>query len=461
MAEINQKIFKAYDIRGVYPTELDENAVSTITKAIFTFFSRDMHKTNLRLVVGCDMRVSSPSLVEVVKKILVESGAEVIDIGLVSTPTFYFAVTHYGYDGGIQVSASHNPKEYNGLKFTKNTPQGLIKIGKSTGMEEIKKLVQNKQFITSGTPGKVTKLENVITDEVAKTFQTLRPEEIKPLKVVADAANAMGATYLDALFKKLSCNLIRMNFELDGTFPAHQPDPLQFDTLIELQKRVISEKADLGIAPDGDGDRVFFIDEKGQVIPASVITALVIREMLKKFPGEKVAFDIRSTWTPIKAAKDNGGTYVITNVGHAFITETMHKEHVLFAGESSGHYFFRQTGGGESALYVILTVLSVMSQENKPISEIIKPLYGSVESGEINFKLDNVEVVKAKLEFIQEIYKDGEVSLLDGLSVEYPEWRFNLRASNTEPLLRLNIEGKSKDIVDEKKQKLMQLIQVA
>jgi phosphomannomutase len=456
---INPKIFKAYDIRGIYPTEIDEAVIYAITRAFYAYFSQQLGKKNLQVVVGGDMRLSTPVLSEQVKKALVDSGAEVIDIGLVSTPTFYFAVRHYNYDAGIQISASHNPKDYNGLKSVINTPEGLVKIGKNTGMAEVQKLANEGNFETPASGrGKITKKENVLAEDVANAIDVIKPGEIKPLTVVADAANAMGATYLDALFEKLPCKLIRMNFELDGTFPAHQADPLQFETLKDLQKRVVDEKADLGIAPDGDGDRVFFIDERGGVVPAAITTAIIIRELLKKYPGEKMGFDTRYIWSPLKATKDNGGVAVITQVGHALITETMHKENLFYAGESSGHNYWRFAGGAESSIAVVITLLDTLSKENKKMSEIVKEISASYESGEVNFKLDNSEEARKKLELFKEIFKDGKISTIDGLSVDYPDWRFNLRVSNTEPLIRLNIESKTKELTEEKKSELSKLI---
>lgn len=452
---ISTQIFKAYDIRAIYPTEMNEESISVITKAIYTFFTQQAGRPNLHIVIGGDMRLSTPSLSKVVKETLVSMGAQVIDVGLVSTPTFYYSVRKLNADCGIQISASHNPKEYNGMKIVRNTPEGLIKIGTTTGMDEIKKMAVENVFPESNTQGSITTDDTILEQEVENSFRIADVGEISALKVVADAANAMGAVYLDAMFKKLNCNLIKMNFDLDGTFPSHQPDPLQFETLRDLQDKVISEKADLGIAPDGDGDRVFFIDEKGVVVPASVITALVARELLKKHPGEKIAFDIRSTMTPKKIVEENGGTAVLTKVGHALITETMHKEDVLFAGESSGHYYFRETGFAESLMPVILIVLTVMTREKKPISEIIEPLKGSIESGEINFKLQSREDTLKAFEKIKNNFNDGQVSELDGISVDYPDWRFSIRSSNTEPLLRLNVEARDKDVLNEKTKALV------
>jgi phosphomannomutase len=455
---INPKIFKAYDIRGIYPTELNEDVVYSVGRALYDFFCKKLQKKNLSIVVGGDMRLSTPSLFEKLKQALVDSGADVIDIGIVSTPTVYFAVRHLNSDAGIQISASHNPKEYNGLKALLNTPVGLIKIGKNTGMDEVKRLAETQEFAAPERPGKIEKKENVLADDVDNAFQVIQPGEIKPLTVVADAANAMGATFLEALFEKLPCKLIKMNFELDGTFPAHQADPLQFDTLKDLQAKVIEEKADLGIAPDGDGDRVFFIDEKGEVIPASITTAIIIRELLKKYPGEKMGFDVRYIWSPMKAAKDNGGIPVITQIGHALITETMQKEHLFYAGESSGHNYWRFAGGAESTIAVILTILDTLSRTGKKISEIVKEVSASFESGEMNFKLENPDEAKKKIDLLKNTFNDGEVSLIDGLSVSYDDWRFNLRASNTEPLIRLNIEAKTKELADEKSNELSKLI---
>lgn len=459
---IDPKIFKAYDIRGIYPTEINEAAVYAIAKAFYTLFSRRLQKKNLTVVVGGDMRLSTPSLSKRIKEALVDSGAEVIDIGLVSTPTFYFAVRHYNYDCGIQISASHNPKEYNGIKSVMNTPEGIVKIGKNTGMDEIQQLVNSGDFDQPSSDknmaGKITKKEGVLEDDVANAFEVIKPGKIKPLTIVADTANAMGSTYLDALFARLPCNLVRMNFKLDGTFPSHQADPLQFDTLKDLQKRVIEEKADLGIAPDGDGDRVFFIDEKGSIIPASITTAIIIKELLKKYPGIKVGFDTRYIWSPLRAAKENSGIPVITKIGHALITETMHKENLFYAGESSGHNYWKFAGGAESSIAVVLTILDALSTGNRTMSQIVEDTRASYESGEVNFKLNTVEEATKKIELLKEAFRDGKISLLDGLSVNYDDWRFNLRASNTEALLRLNVESKTPELTEKKKKELSDIL---
>ncbi|OGH12738.1 MAG: hypothetical protein A2776_02005 [Candidatus Levybacteria bacterium RIFCSPHIGHO2_01_FULL_40_10] len=266
-------IFKSYDIRGIYPKEIDEENIKQIVASIYKFFQDDRREP-LEIVVGTDMRVSSPALTAAAIETLVTLGAKVIDVGVVSTPTFYFAVSHYKYECGLQVTASHNPPEWNGIKFVKRGKNGLVKIGKSTGMDEVKEMVMKNEPIVAVSGGSVTKKIGVLVDEVENALKILDNPEIGRFKVVADPANAMGAQYIEALFEKVPQDLIKMNFELDGTFPAHQPDPLQAKNLVDLQARVLSEKADLGLAPDGDGDRLFFIDEKGQIVPPTIITQL-------------------------------------------------------------------------------------------------------------------------------------------------------------------------------------------
>lgn len=451
---INTGIFKSYDIRGIYPTEINEDTVSQIAKSIYKFIADRKNKVNPTILIGQDMRVSSPSLFEVVKRSLTEAGAKVIDAGLVSTPTFYYGVFSKNYDGGMQISASHNPKEYNGVKIVMNSPQGLIKIGKSTGMEDIKNL--SLEGINPKNPGgEESKLENILDDEVDNAIRICGNPKIAKFKIVADAANAMGALYVDALFKKVPAELIKMNFELDGTFPAHQPDPLQHETLVDLQKKIVEEKADLGLAPDGDGDRHFFIDENGEIVPPSIITSIVAKELLKKHPGETILFDVRYILTPQKIVEENGGKSEVTKVGHAYITEAMHKTGGIFAGESSAHFFFRETGNGESPMPVILTVLSVMTREGKKLSEVAKEMQRSHESGEINFKVSNALEIMQALKFR---YSQGDLSELDGIAISFPDFRFSVRTSNTEPLMRLNLEAYDKEIMENKKIELVGVI---
>ncbi len=456
MDSIDPKIFKAYDIRGIYPDQINEHNIVSIINAIYTFFQKKIGKNQLNIVLAYDMRLSGPQLFAAAKNTLVAAGANVIDAGMLSTPSFYFAASHYGYDCGIQITASHNPKEYNGLKFVINGEEGLIKIGGATGMPEIRDMSIKGVTVETTTPGSITEKTGILEDEVTNALKLFENPDIKNFKIVADPANAMGAQYIEALFKKVPADLIKMNFELDGSFPAHQPDPLNFDNLKDLQKRVLEEKADFGLAPDGDGDRLYFIDEKGQVLPATTITALVARELLKEKPGSTILVDIRYIMGTKKIVQEFGGKTAVTRVGHAFITHEMGQLNGIFAGESSGHFYYQANGNGESQLNTILCILKIMTEEGKPLSEIAKEVQRSHESGEFNFKVTNSADI---LESLKEHYKDGELVTLDGVSVNYPTWRFNVRTSNTEPLLRLNIESFDEKEMEEKRDEIKRLIE--
>ncbi len=450
MTNIDPSIFKAYDIRAVYPTSINEEIISRIARSIYTFFSKKLNKSNPTIVLSHDMRLSSPSLFAHAKDALVSSGAQVIDIGLAATPSMYFAVRHFNYDAGIQISASHNPKEYNGIKMVLRNGDALIKIGRDTGMDEIKRVAMDGSFSKATNIGNSQNNDEVLAIEVKEALETVHPGDIANLKIAADPANAMGVVSLKALFDNLKTNFIPINFVLDGTFPAHQPDPLQHKTLRQLQDKVKSESADLGICTDGDADRVMFIDEKGDIIPATYITALIAGEMLKDNPGEKILVDIRYTRNVENIVSKMGGKVGYTKVGHALITKQVNDENALFAGESSGHYYFRAMGGCESSIRVILYVLRVLAREKKPISEILAEMKTSIESGEYNFELSKDTDAGQLLENVIDKYSDGVLSRLDGIAIDYPDWRFSIRTSNTEPLLRLNVEGKTNDIVSEK-----------
>ena len=451
-----ENIFKSYDIRGTYPDQINEEFAVPIIKAIYKVIS-DQLQTNQPLIiaVGRDMRLSSPAIFKAVSETLVSLGAKVIDLGIVSTPTFYYAVFKKGFDGGVQITASHNPGEYNGIKIVRKSPTGLVKIGGSTGMLDIKNLAMGDLELPEVPGGSLENMEGVVVEEVKNALDIAGNPKLNEYKVVADAANALGALYIEELYKHIPGELVKMNFELDGTFPAHQADPLQKETLVDLQKRVVEEGADLGLAPDGDGDRLFFIDEKGGIIPPSIITAIVAREVLKKHKGATILGDIRYIMTPKKIVEELGGTFVITKVGHSFITEKLHETGGAFAGESSSHYFFKETGNAESQIPMILLILKVMTEEGKKISEIVDGLRRSHESGEFNFKVKNAKEV---MEAMKAEFPEGEVSELDGVSIAHADWRVSLRSSNTEPLLRLNIEVDINGELEERKKIMMDLI---
>lgn len=463
---IDPSIFKAYDIRATYPDKLNEDVVEAVIRAVYTYISQLKNKKDLTIVLGHDMRTHSPSLFARAKETLVKCGAHVIDVGLVPTPTVYFTVKNFQYDAGVMISASHNPKEYNGVKMVQREGDKLVKIGKVTGMAEIKDIALHNKFAEYTNNGTVEDKKDVLTEEITQAYKAIHPGDVSNLKIVADPANAMGIPPLKELFNKngyerVHATFIPINFELDGTFPAHQADPLQHKTLRQLQDKVMEEKADLGICTDGDADRVMFINEKGEIIPATYITALVAAEILKDFPKEKILVDIRYTRNVEHVVKKLGGTVGYTKVGHALITEQLNREGAIFAGESSGHYYFRDMGGCESTMRIILYVLRVLGREKKPISEILKSMETSHESGEYNFELPEGVTAKELTDKIVKEYADGTLSTLDGIAIDYPEWRLSIRTSNTEPLLRLNIEGNSEELVRSKIVELRQKIEAS
>jgi len=455
MVNIDPTIFKAYDIRGLYPQQINEDNFSVIINSIGCFFQEKLKKKQLKVVLGRDMRLSSPSLFKIAKDNLINLGIEILDVGLVSTPTFYFAVLSLAADAGIQISASHNPPDWNGVKFVVRDGRKIIKIARSTGMDIVKEYALKQSYQLSTGKGKVRKIENILDKEVDFAFDFVKPKEIKPFKVVADPANAMGILYLTELFRRLPCSLIKMNFTLDGRFPAHEPNPLIFKNLKSLQEKVVEEKAQLGIAPDGDGDRVFFIDEKGEVIHASLISALISRHLLRQFPGEKIGVDVRYIKNIKNAVEKAGGRVIIGSVGHSLITEMMIKNDILFTGESSGHFFYKTSGYAESSLITILLILDILSEINQPISQVVSQVKTAAESEEINFTLPEKVSAKMIMDALVKDFAEKKPSWLDGLSIDFDDWRFCLRASNTEPLIRLTVEGDTQKLVEEKTQQLI------
>ncbi len=445
---IDPKIFKAYDIRGVYPTQINPEVIIKVIKGLYTYFSQKTGLKNLNIAIGHDMRISSPELHKNAVKTAVECGAIVHDLGLIATPTMYYAVQKFKLDIGIQLTASHNPKEYNGVKIALRDGDRIIKIGNKTGLADISEIVRSQKFLKNNTGGKITKRYDLIKEEVDTAFKRVNIKDVKNKTIISDPANAMGIIPLKEIFSKMNTRHIMINDFLDGTFPAHQADPLQHKTLRQLQDKVIEEKADLGICTDGDADRAMFIDEQGEIIPATLITTLIAGEVLRDYPGARILVDIRYIKNVEKMVSSMGGDVGYTPVGHALITQQVNSEKALFAGESSGHYYFYETGGCESTVTVILYVLRVLERENKPISEILKNMQSSYESGESNFKLVNGVKTSDVVNKICETYKDGQLNTLDGIAISYDNWRFSVRSSNTEPLLRLNVEGISKNIVD-------------
>ena len=458
---INQSIFKAYDIRGVYPDQLDENFAYQLGRGYALFILKENPKAK-NIVVGSDMRISSPALKKELVKGLNDSGLNVIDIGLSSSPTFYFAVGYYNYDGGIQVSASHNPKEYNGFKIVR---EKAFPIGKNTGIFEIRDIIlkddsnaphPNPLPRGEGVKGKIIKKENVLKDLVDNQLSGIDISKIKKFKIVADAANSMGALDMEEIFKKIPVDLIKVNFKLDGSFPSHEADPLKEENLELLKKEVIRNKADFGITADGDGDRYFFVDGKGNSLRQEVLRGIMAQIELADNKGATVAYDIRPGRITKDMIEEMGGKSVVTPVGHSLIKEIMIKDNLVFGGESSGHYFYRKPYGTfEMPAILIAKFLKFLSEKNMSFSEVVKPYQRYFHSGEINFK---VKSVAEKLKEIEEKYSDGEIIKIDGVTVEYSDWWFNVRGSNTEPVIRLNLEAKTEELMEEKVGEVKKLI---
>lgn len=448
-------IFKAYDIRGVYPDQITEDLAYKIGQGYAALMLKENAQKKLQVVIGGDMRLSTPSLKERLIQGILDVGIDVVDIGLVSTPTFYGIVALFGYDGGVQVSASHNPKEYNGFKMVRAQ---AVPISGETGIQDIKQLVKDGVSMNAEIRGTLTQksglLQEVIEAEVREW--NIQREKIRPLKIVVDAANAMGALDVEAIFAGLPCELIRLNFKLDGTFPAHEADPIKEENLKMLCEAVVEHGADLGIAPDGDGDRYFFVDEKGQIIRQEILRGIMAQQALKKYVEATVCYDIRPGKITCDLITAAGGKPVVTRVGHSLIKEKMLEVGAVFGGESSGHYFYKFSFGTFEAPTVhILQFLQYISEENKPVSELIHPHKKYFHSGEINFVVEDKE---KKMKELAAHYADAQVSFLDGVTIEYPEWWFNVRPSNTESLLRLNLEANTQELMQQKVEEVKKII---
>lgn len=438
-------IFKAYDIRGTYPDQLNEETAYKIGRAFVSFLKCK------NAVIGRDMRLSSPALFKALTKGITEQGANVIDIGIATTPMMYFSVAHYGFDAGISITASHNPKEYNGFKLV---GKKAVPVSGETGIAEIKRLVEKNDFNESAKKGKITKKE-VLKDYVKHTLKFVDVKKIKSFRIVVDAGNATASVVVPELFKHTKCEIIPLYFELDGTFPNHAPNPLESKNLVDLQKKIMAEKADLGIACDGDVDRLFFVDEKGQPVPAEFITALMAKILLSKKPNEKILYDVRSSWIVKEEIEKNKGKAGMCRVGHSLIKSQMRKENALFAGEVSAHYFMRDNYFFEAPFIVTLNILKLLSDENKTLSALIAPLKRYYKIEETNFV---VKDKTAKMKELEKLFSDGKISHLDGIRIDYDDWWFNVRPSNTEPLLRLNLEAKTKQKMEEMAKKIADII---
>lgn len=448
--QVNAGIFKAYDIRGIYPTELNEDAAYGIGRAFATFLKVE------EVIVGRDMRLSGPAQFEAVTRGLMEQGANVINIGMVSTDQFYFACAKLGLPG-MMVTASHNPKQYSGFKMVRQMPYLL---SGSEGIQDLRRIVENDEYATPTRQGSMSEVDmsEAFVEEMLSLIDAAALAKLgRRLKVVADTGNGMVGPIMQRVYDRLPVDLVAMYFDPDGSLPNHGLDPLQPENRAELEARVVSEHADVGFAFDGDGDRFFAIDDRGEFVSGDFMTALMGSYLLEKHAGSKIVYDVRGSWAVREMIAERGGTPLIERVGHAFIKRRMADEDALFGGEVTGHYYFKEFFFADSGLLPSLIILEMLAKTGKTLAELLAPLEAKYFiSGEINTRVADP---KATMAALAERYADGTVEHLDGVSVSYPTWHFNVRGSNTEPLLRLNLESiASPEEMAEKRDELLAII---
>jgi phosphomannomutase len=451
---LDPPVFKAYDVRGIYGAELDEEGAQAIGRAFVEVFEPK------RIAVGHDMRLSSPAMAQAVIAGASEAGAEVLELGLVGTEMVYFAVGELGLDGGIAVTASHNPKEYTGMKIVR---AGALPVGGESGLLEIRdRALADSQGQTQGqtlgqTPGRVQK-HDVWPAYVERVLSFVDVSAIQPLKVVIDAANGMAGAMLPPVLEQLpQLDVVRCFFEPDGTFPNHEPNPLLPENREFIVRKTLDESADFGVAFDGDADRCFFVDDTGEFVPGDFATAIFAEAVLGKEPGAKVIYDVRASWAVPETIEGRGGVPLMNRVGHAFIKQRMREEGATFAGEVSGHYYFRGFTQADSGVIPFLLMLERISTESRKLSEILRPFRERYFiTGELNTPVPDVD---AKLLEIEERFgPQGRVSHLDGVSVDADDWHMNVRPSNTEPLLRLNLEARTPELMERKRDEVLAVI---
>jgi phosphomannomutase len=448
---LEPKVFKAYDVRGIYPTELDELGARAIGRAYVEQFEP------ARIAVGRDMRLSSPTMQDAFVRGAADAGADVIDIGMIGTEMLYYAVGELGLDGGATVTASHNPKDYTGAKIVR---RGALPVGADSGLLEIRDRALSFGVGERGqTPDVAGRVEarDVYGGFVEKVLSFIDLEAVEPLRVVIDGANGMAGPMLEPILARLPLDAVRCFFEPDGSFPDHEPNPLLPENREFIVAKVKEEGADLGIAFDGDADRCFFVDDTGEFVPGDFVTALLAESMLEKEPGSTIIYDVRASRAVRDVVERLGGTAVMSRVGHAFIKLRMREVDAVFAGEVSGHYYFRDYYQADSGTIPALLVLELVSRRGQRLSEILRPLRERYFlTGELNTPVADVALT---LQRLKEHFADqGEVSHLDGISITADDWHLNVRPSNTEPLLRLNLEALDPALMERKRDEALAVI---
>jgi phosphomannomutase len=443
--KVDLGIFKSYDIRGVYPSELNEPAAELIGRAFVQFLGCKA------VAVGRDMRASSEPLFAAFARGVSAAGADVVDLGQTSTDELYFAVGKFGYPAGAMITASHNPKEYNGFKLCR---ENAIALSAETGVFAIRDLVSAGRFKDAPQPGRIT-MRDVLPEFAAHCLSFIDRDAVKPLKIVIDCGNGMGGLIVPAIFKHLPVEVVPLFFELDGTFPNHPASPIEPENMVDLQAAVRQHGADLGAAFDGDADRVFITDEHGTLVGGDMVTALVSEMILRKHPGAAILYNLICSRSVPEIISARGGRPIRTRVGHSIIKAVMREQDAIFGGEHSGHFYFRDHYFADSGLIALLVVLELISREGKPVSQLLRPIDTRSRSGEINSHVDDIP---AKLAQLEARYHEAEIDHLDGVTVQYPDWWCNIRPSNTEPLLRLNVEADTPELLAKKTTELLAII---
>jgi len=440
--------FKAYDIRGKVPGEFNTDLAYKIGRAYSTLINAR------KVIVGHDVRESSNEISESLIRGLNDSGTDAIDIGLCGTEMVYFSTPHFDADGGIMITASHNPPEYNGMKFVK---RGSVPVGYDSGLDKVEQMIVENELGTIGDKKGSVSEKNVLNEFINHLDKFFDPAKINPLKVVVNAGNGCIGPALEAIEAKLPIKMIKVFFEPDSKFPNGVPNPLLPENRKSTMEAVIKNEADLGVAWDGDYDRCFFFDENGNFIDGYYIVGLLAKSILKTNPGGKIVHDPRLVWNTYDVVKKAGGEAVVSKSGHAYIKAKMREVNAVYGGEMSAHHYFRDNSFSDSGMIPFLLVLQLMGEDNKKISELVGEMIKNYPcSGEINSTIDKPAL---KIKEAEEKYSDGKIDKIDGLSVEYDDWRFNLRSSNTEPIIRLNVESKGNEKLMKKKTKeLLKLI---
>jgi phosphomannomutase len=440
-------IFKAYDIRGTYPDQLDETTAFRVGYHYRDLLDEEDLARGPVVVVSRDMRSHSVPMAGALKNGLRARGVAVIDIGVADTPQNYFAIGFLGASGGIQVTASHNPAVYNGFKMSR---RDAIPVSYDTGIDRLEELVTGSE-VPIDLPPKAEEEDRPVfseyTEHVLAEVTTLEPR----LKIAADAANGMGTIYLPIL-ERLNVEVVPLYFELDGTFPNHEANPLKHENLVDVEQAVQEHGCDLGVAFDGDADRAILIDEKGRFISADKITGMLAPRYLREEPGAAIVYDLRSSWATKEAIVEAGGVPIRERVGHSFMKATMREHDAPFGGELAGHFYFRCHYTADSSIGTVVEVLNHIRETGVPLSESVAPLSRYHSTGEINFEVDDKE---GMIRHLAEVFAEGEIDYVDGITVQFSDWWFNVRPSNTEPLLRLVLEGRTRELMDEKKELLL------